>query len=383
VTSAALLLVVSTEGCLEVASEQVVCVEQGGMGLLDRLRVPLGWVGVIRRTVHRTIQDDCLGWAGELAYFFFLALFPALLFLVALASFFPIHQLTDQMLSALARFAPPDVLSIVHDQLLQISKNNNGGLLTLGIAGTIWSASSGMSSVISTLNQAYHVQETRSWWRVRLTAILLTIVLAVFILVSFALVLVGPMLADRVAEWLHLGPVFVWTWKILQWPVVFALVAAGIAQVYYIAPDVQQRLIWIVAGSVFATFVWLLASLSFKWYVSAFANYQKTYGAIGGVIVALLWFYVSGLAILMGAEMNAVIEHASPLGKDPGEKVPGEQEQKAAPAGERSSQDALVPTVSTLGQPAGLRFSEAVVGAVAIGIALGIVVRDHLRQRRK
>src|ERR1700674_133226 len=101
------------------------------------------------------------------------------------------------------------------------------------------------------------------------------------------------------------------------------LVAAALALVYYIAPDVQQRLVWIVAGSIFATVVWLLISLGFKWYVSAFADYQKTYGAIGGVIVALLWFYVSGLAILMGAEMNAVIEHASPTGKAPGEKVPG------------------------------------------------------------
>jgi membrane protein len=259
--------------------------------------------------------------AAELAYYFFLALFPALLFFVALASFFPIHELPEEVLSALARFAPPDVLGIIRDQLLQISKNNDGGLLTLGIVGTIWSASSGMSSVISTLNQAYHVQEARSWWRVRLTAVLLTIVLAVFIMVSFALVLVGPTLADRIAEWLNLGSVFAWTWKILQWPVVFSFVSAGIALVYFVAPDVQQRLIWVVPGSVFATIVWLLISLGFKWYVSGFGNYQKTYGAIGGVIVALLWLYVSGVAILMGAEMNAVIEHASPMGKDPGEKV--------------------------------------------------------------
>jgi Predicted membrane protein len=109
---------------------------------------------------------------------------------------------------------------------------------------------------------------------------------------------------------------------VLQWPLVLALVALGVALVYYVAPDVQQQWIWIVPGSVFATVVWLLASLGFKWYVSAFAGYQKTYGAIGGVIVALLWLYVSGVALLMGAEMNAVIEHASPMGKDPGEKVP-------------------------------------------------------------
>ena len=152
-------------------------------------------------------------------------------------------------------------------------------------------------------------------------AILLTIELAAFMLVSFALVLVGPTVAGTVAEWLHLGVAFAWIWKVPQWPLVFALVALGVALVYYVVPDVHQQVICVVPGMVFATVVWLLVSLGFKWYVSAFADYQKTYGAIGGV-VALLWFYVSGLAILMGAEMNAVIEHASPMGKDPGEKVP-------------------------------------------------------------
>src|SRR5450756_620816 len=195
------------------------------MSLLDRLRVPLSWLGVIRRTCQRTLQDNCLGLAAELAYFFFLALFPALLFFVALASFFPIDRLTDHVLGALDRFTPPDVLGLIRDQLLQLSKNDNGGLLTLGLVGTVWSASSGMSSVIGTLNQAYHVQEARSWWRVRLVAILLTIELAAFILVSFALVLVEPTAADAVAEWLHLGLVFAWTWKVLQWPLVLALLS--------------------------------------------------------------------------------------------------------------------------------------------------------------
>jgi membrane protein len=293
------------------------------VGLLDRLRVPFSWLGVIRRTLERALQDNCLGLAAELAFYFFLALFPALLFFVALASFFPIDQFSDHVIDALGRFAPPDVLNLIRDQLVQISRNNNGGLLTVGLIGTVWSASAGMSSVIGTLNQAYHVQEARSWWRVRLVAVLLTLALAAFTVISFALVLVGPAAADKIAESFHLGLAFAWTWKVLQWPLVLALVSCGVALVYYVAPDVQQQVIWIVPGAVFATVVWLLASLGFKWYVSAFADYQKTYGAIGGVIVALLWLYVSGLAILVGAEMNAVIEHASPLGKKPGERVPG------------------------------------------------------------
>src|SRR5450759_3002702 len=133
------------------------------MVLLSSLRVPISWTEVVKRTASQVIQDNVLGLAAELAYFFFLALVPALLFLVAVASFFPIQQMTDQIVGALSRFAPADVLAVIRDQLQQISQNNNGGLLTLGLIGTIWSASSGMSSTMSTLNQAYHVTEHRSW----------------------------------------------------------------------------------------------------------------------------------------------------------------------------------------------------------------------------
>ena len=122
-----------------------------------------------------------------------------------------------------------------------------------------------------------------------------------------------------------LGPAFEWTWKILQWPLVFALASIGIAMIYYFAPDVEQDWIWLTPGSMFATTIWLIASLGFKSYVANMGAYVETYGAIGGVMVLMLWFYISGLAILIGAEMNAEIEHASPYGKDEGEKVPGQK----------------------------------------------------------
>jgi membrane protein len=182
-----------------------------------------------------------------------------------------------------------------------------------------------MTAVIDTLNSAYDVEEGRAWWKVRLAAILLTVGVALFILVSFALVLAGPTVAERLANSWGLGPAFEWTWKILQWPVVFALASSGIALIYYFAPDVEQDWIWLTPGSVFATLLWLLATLGFKFYVANMGNFTETYGAIGGVMVLMLWFYISGLVILMGAEMNAVIEHASPHGKDPGEKVVGQK----------------------------------------------------------
>jgi membrane protein len=124
---------------------------------------------------------------------------------------------------------------------------------------------------------------------------------------------------------MNLGAAFEWTWKIVQWPVLFALASLGIALIYYFAPDVEQEWIWLTPGSIFATTLWLAASLGFKYYVANWGNYTESYGLIGAVMVLLSWFYISGLVILVGAEMNAEIEHASPRGKDPGEKVAGQK----------------------------------------------------------
>jgi membrane protein len=149
--------------------------------------------------------------------------------------------------------------------------------------------------------------------------------LAVFIVISFGLVIIGPAIGERVAAWFSLGPAFTFAWNMLRWPVVFALVTLAIACIYYYAPDADQEWIWITPGSVLATSLWLLISIGFSFYVTNFASYNATYGAIGGVIVLLMWFYVSSLAVLVGAELNAEIEHASPYGKDPGEHKVGER----------------------------------------------------------
>src|SRR5437763_6695653 len=146
--------------------------------MLGALKVPLSWQDLVKRTASEVVADNCLGLAAELAYHFFLALFPALLFLVALASFLPIGQLTDAIWTAIGRVAPVEVFDLVMAQVNLIAKSNNGGLLTLGMIGTIWSTSSGVTAIIDTLNTAYDVQETRAWWKVRLLSLGLTIALA-------------------------------------------------------------------------------------------------------------------------------------------------------------------------------------------------------------
>jgi membrane protein len=307
------------------------------MGLLRALKVPVSWKELLLRTGREMATDNCLGLAAQLSYYFFLALFPALLFLVAIVSFMPISGLLDVITNTLARVAPGEVINIVKDQVLKIAHDKNTGLLTLGMIGTIWSTSSGVGAIIDTLNQTYGITEGRPWWKVKLTALGLTVGLTVFIVVAFGLVVAGPALAEKVADWFHLGPAFEWTWKIVQWPVVFALVSLAIAMVFYYAPDAEQDWVWITPGSIAATGLWLLVSLGFRFYVTHFGSYNATYGTIGGVIVLMLWFYVSSLAVLAGAELNAEIEHASPYGKELGEKAPGEKKM-IGPMAERAWQ---------------------------------------------
>ena len=300
--------------------------------MLERFRIPLSWSELLKRTFNETVADDVFNLAAQQAYYFFFALFPALLALISIASFFPIENLIGEIQTMLGRIAPKDVIDIVTEQIVKIGQSNAGGILTFAFLFTLWSSSSAVVALCSTLNTAYDITEGRAWWRVRLTALALTVGLALFILIAMTLVIAGPAIAEKIATVLHMGGAFTWTWNILQWPVVFALVVTAVALVYYFAPDAEQEWIWITPGSVLATILWVIASLAFRFYITNFASYNETYGAIGGVMVLLLWFYVSGIALLIGAELNAEIEHASPYGKAVGEKVPGEKTKIGAAA---------------------------------------------------
>src|SRR5580704_19136491 len=174
------------------------------MILLSKFTVPGGWASIARRTGRQIYRGQCFGWAAALAFYSFLALFPALLFVVSVASLLPIRHLIDRVVDLVSRFAPGDVVAIARDQLLQITDKPHGSLLALSLAGTIWSTSSGMAALIGTLNQAHHISEGRSWWRVRATAIALTVALALFTVLSLTHAIVGPAAAEHVADWLNL-----------------------------------------------------------------------------------------------------------------------------------------------------------------------------------
>ena len=288
----------------------------------------VGWGELLRCTLSEVKSDDGLGSAAKLAYYFFLALFPALLFLIALASFSAHGDLLTHLVKLASGKAPPSVVHILRTQLTALAGQHHGGLLTFGAAAALWSSSAAMVALIDALNRAYDVEDGRSWLKRRGIAILLTLGLAVFLLVSITLVVAGPELASYVTRQAGLGAAVEWTWKIAQWPLVFCLIVTAFSLIYRFAPDVDQPFVWLSPGSLAATALWIGGSLGFRDYAVNFGTYNETYGTIGGVMVLLLWLYLTGLAIVIGGDMNAVLAHAAARR---GEEAPGEELAPAAP----------------------------------------------------
>lgn len=278
--------------------------------MFNGLRLGVRPVELVKRTAKEVVADDVTSISAQLAYYFALALFPALLFVVALASYLPWNVL-NEAIAALAPIAPSEVLTLIRKQIDAISSTPQSGVLTIGILGALWSSSGAMTSIVSTLNTAYDVPETRPWWKVRLVAVGLTLALALFVLLSFVLIVAGPNAGHYLAGWFGLSDAFDTAWRVLRWPLIFALATTGIAIVFYYAPNADQDWVWITPGSIMTTLLWVLFSMGFRLYVTTIGNYAATYGALAGAAILLLWLYLTGLALLIGGELNSEIEHAA------------------------------------------------------------------------
>jgi len=270
-----------------------------------------------RRLWDESQKDELLGRAAQLSYYALLALFPALIFLTALMGLFSVQSFMPELMSYLRNVLPADALSMVQRFLTQVSEGSGANILSLGALGALWASSSGVTAIMDALNVVFGVKEDRRpFWRVRLTAIVLTTGLAGFVIMSLALVLYGPTIGRWIADLMGFDVVFTWIWNVLQWPIIATLMLIVVAAIYHICPDRRyKRWRWVTPGSVFAVLMWLLVSLGFKAYVDNFGDYNKVYGSIAGVIVLMLWFYWSGMVLLLGGEINAEIEKAAAEGK--------------------------------------------------------------------
>lgn len=300
-------------------------------------RMPISPVELLRRTVREVIDDDCLGLAAQLSFYFLLALFPALLFVVALIGALPISGVVQTWLDNLSGIMPAEAVAIVERELQRLSAGSHGSLLTFGIIGALWSSSSGMVAIISTVNKAYDLEERRSWWRVRLLAIGLTLALVVLMIVAQVALQGGPWLLGLMADWtgVDLGM----TGEFLRWALALGALVVAVDVIYQVAPSARSEFTWLTPGAVAAVALWVAVSLAFRFYLQRVGDFAPTYGTLGGVIVVMLWLYLSGLAVLVGAEINSEIEHASRAGRGSagGEAVIGaaaEREERAREAGE-------------------------------------------------
>jgi membrane protein len=274
------------------------------------------WKYIAKKTLREFNKDQCPDLAAALTYYAVLSLFPAILALVSLIGIFGDPQkTTDALLQIVRGFAPAETVNTVSGTVSELANAPAAGLtLVLGLATALWSASGYVGAFGRAMNRVYEVDEGRPFVKLRGTMLVVTLLSVVIIaILAGMLVLSGPV-AEAVGGLIGLSGAFLAIWNIAKWPVMVALIIVIIAVLYYATPNVKQpKFKWMSLGSAIALFVFLLASLGFGFYVGNFGNYNKTYGALGGVIVMLLWLWILNMSLLFGAEFDAEMERGRQL----------------------------------------------------------------------
>ncbi|HZF54407.1 MAG TPA: YihY/virulence factor BrkB family protein [Polyangiaceae bacterium] len=262
-----------------------------------------------RQLWRRSDDDNLIDYAGSIAFSLVLAVFPFLLFAVSVAGLVIDPHLLDSLLEPVRRVLLPEAADVVIKHLHELTARSRMGLLTFSAVGAVWVASGAITALATAFNAAYEVTERRPYWKTRGLAVLLTLLAVVLFILASVIAFAAPSLLGHLGG--PLGAVLLW----LRWPTTILIMMVTVAGLYYILPDVEQRFGLITPGSVVAVVLWLLGSLGFSYYVTHFGAYQVVYGALGSVVVLLLWMWISALAVLLGAEINAVLEHLSSEGK--------------------------------------------------------------------
>jgi membrane protein len=268
------------------------------------------WGGVLKRTFGEFREDNLTDWAAALTYYGIVSIFPALIALVSILGLIG-QSATKPLLDNLGGFAPGPAHEILENALrgLTQSRSPAGILFVVGLAGAIWSASGYIGAFIRASNAIWDVEEGRPIWQTIPLRLVVTIVMLVLLSASAVAVVVTGPLADRVGKLLGIGGAAVTAWDIAKWPVLILVVSLMFAILYYASPNVRQPgFRWVTPGSILAVVVWILASAAFGFYVANFGSYNKTYGSLVAIVIFLVWLWLTNIAILLGAELNAEIE---------------------------------------------------------------------------
>jgi membrane protein len=273
------------------------------------------WGGVLKRTVTEFKEDNLTDWAAALTYYGILAIFPALLVLVSILGLIG-ESATQPLIDNLGTVAPGPAQEIFTRAIenLQGSRGAAGFFFIVGLAGALWSASGYVAAFMRASNSIYDMEEGRPVWKTLPTRVVLTLVLLVLLAISAIAVVLTGGLAKEAGGVFGLSDTAVTVWNIAKWPVLLLVVSFMFALLYWAAPNVKHpRFRWISPGGVLAVIGWVIASLAFAFYVANFGSYNKTYGALAGPIVFLVWLWISNIMVLLGAEFNAELERGRAL----------------------------------------------------------------------
>ncbi len=261
--------------------------------------------GFWKELLVRIKKVDITGLGSQLAFFFLMSLFPLLIFIITLLPYLHLDQ--SQIFLFIRDYAPESVYNLIHDTLGEILENRNGGLLSIGILATIWSASKGMNALTKALNRSYFVDETRSFLVARGMSIVFTVALIAVLIVALLLPVFGQQIGSLAFSYFGLEEGFLKLWGSLRWLLPPILIFVVFSAIYWVVPNLKIQLRSVLGGALFATVGWILTSLAFSYYVGNFGNYSKTYGSIGAIIVLMLWLYFSAIILMLGGQLNAVM----------------------------------------------------------------------------
>ncbi|GIN74594.1 transporter [Bacillus sp. J14TS2] len=263
------------------------------------------FIKFIKRLIVKIMDNDVTGMAAQLAYFFLLSLFPLLIFVATLLPYTPLSQ--DDLFNMIKGFAPEETFNMIRSTLNEVMDNRSGGLLSIGIIGTIWSASNGMNGLMRSLNRAYNVEEGRPFILARGLAVILTLAMIFVFLLALLVPVFGKQLGVFVFSSLGFSNEFLEIWGIIRWTLTPIILFLVFFIIYLLAPSTKVKFKTAAPGALFASLGWIIVSFGFSYYVSEFGNYTSTYGSLGAIIVLMLWFYLSAIIIMVGGELNSLI----------------------------------------------------------------------------
>ena len=266
-------------------------------------------------TYGDVLRNHTLQMAAALSYYFVLSVFPSLIVLSAIVAYLPVPNLFDQGINMMARFLPPDSMGLVRGVLSDVITPNRGTFLSLGILGTLWTASGGFAAAIEALNIAYDVEDDRPFWKTRPLGVGLALVTGALMLIALSVMIVGPRFGEWLAGRVHLSYLFVLLWPYIHWSIAIGFTILVVEALYFLAPNVKQRFLATLPGAILAVGCWLTLSYLLGLYFRHFANFNKTYGTLGAVIAMMTWLYWTGFALLVGAELNCELAKISAQGK--------------------------------------------------------------------